>query len=1629
MSLQLARTAHGRSQIQIDEQIDAYLRLRNDEDSAVEAVPVGGEERSLQKYSIKLEDMVPMTSIRPPDGLRGLLRPSRTASQLARPASQSQLSLTQQSNNFSGSSDQKTMHGIYGLLARHIEVPPKVWAELPYKDLISCFIKEQEEATLELSPTTTGGDSNAGAALDGAASEPGPRCSIFGLPMLHPYSRLAVAWRCAMLLFDLSFTAFWVPLNVGFCFEAYGDLNRPCTRSDFAGGIIYVINWFVGFHMGVVATCGSKRRMVLDGMSVARLYALYGKFVMDTLAVVPFFVLISAITAADDGAVGSGRRLWGLLSLMRLIRLLRLFNTVKFLVVINLCASLMVLLATYYGDQGLDTWFGGMKWVDFESVSPSVLWVHSAYWVITVLTTTGQGQAPRRLGEQILSNFCSVYGMVFNGLVVGIVGEALMRASGDASALLLSKRDVARATSWAAMRHLNPKLTKELQVFFADPDLAHRDMNKEAGYILALPTSLRREVLQHIMKDLLQRVVPAVKSPSRCSNLDFSLEASESIHCPDGAGVSWFVPGEPRGPRRRLAAQTVHIFNTTSREPELQDLLASMFRPVDVPRGHDLCRQGTPADRLWVLEWGNVVAQRQNEVDEHPTTGMSCLLGETVLLKGVVEAAGVRPWTLQTTSACRLWELHLADIERLLWVEPSLVTKVLQYVKERLIDKLVGVPERDRSWCELVTVLNRILKQPAMLDCAADNLEALVQARPDDSSLPLLLSSWLEAVIANPLYTELSREPATRKRGLVTMALQPDGMVGAAAAVGPYGSAAQHPLGAPSLAILSRYGTMRGGAGAGSVAGSGGGGSVTARGLLSGDGSGVPGSPLAVVPAASPATLALQPSSGGGADDDCVADAAIRSSAGNGELPQGSLPGPGALGGGSSGEAEPGRRAVRGMPCIARRSRSGTRLPLSDGGGGNGDGIEGDGVTAAAAVRGMRTEAQSQPQLMTPGLGGSSSGGGGLAAGRPAPSLSRFAAAALTARRAPWVETAAAAAAVNLRSRRATRRASMSDNGVVAFGGRDATCDRDDEDDEDGGGGGSGGGAAGAEDYIEDCDASDVNDDTCEDTEAVVDGRSASVIAHTQMAYSVFSALPSGASGGLGPRSPSPQRSPGAAAVNGTAGSRVGSPRVCPFSDSDSPRVGAAADADGSSDGGGSFLNATGAARQPRLSSLARARSAHTLPLVPEEEGLMRSSSDGGGSGAGGVTGVPRQAAATADAFAGKAAGPAAWPAALDGGRTSAPVVSNTSIQRASTASGFRRGGSSGGMAAAAVSSAAAVLARHHGVSRSRSTSWLASGTTTTAVAAAPTLPRVREEGTATGSGDCYDADARSMFELPAADTAGSVSSAVEPGLLPPPPAAELQQRLSGGAISDAVANGALLPRPPVAAASQQAGAAAVRGEGSGGGVVSDRLPQLVPLPDRVYKLRVRTSGASGGSTSFGTADVASSITSSLAWPHSPSAAVSGAGAAAVGGRGNGPCHAAATLCTTCGKCTCAACRSRAMATAMAFDQGTVAAGRVPSLPYSTLRLWGLGPSTRVAGAADQAGATAAVGGPAAVRMPGAAISTWARGAGGAGGAGGGVGVGVGGAGIGVSRGPETWRRRRPSSLTDLSMSSVPLVP
>uniref|UniRef100_A0A7S0R9N2 Uncharacterized protein n=1 Tax=Chlamydomonas leiostraca TaxID=1034604 RepID=A0A7S0R9N2_9CHLO len=108
--------------------------------------------------------------------------------------------------------------GLSGLLGRFIEVPKEEFQKLKEHAL-------QEQMQLDLM----------GGAELGCC--PKREFSIFGLPMIYPVGGFTFAWMTLISLLDITYAAFWVPMNVAFCSTRYGDLSTGCTKADLAGGV------------------------------------------------------------------------------------------------------------------------------------------------------------------------------------------------------------------------------------------------------------------------------------------------------------------------------------------------------------------------------------------------------------------------------------------------------------------------------------------------------------------------------------------------------------------------------------------------------------------------------------------------------------------------------------------------------------------------------------------------------------------------------------------------------------------------------------------------------------------------------------------------------------------------------------------------------------------------------------------------------------------------------------------------------------------------------------------------------------------------------------------------------------------------------------------------------------------------------------------------------------------------------------------------------------------------------------------------------------------------------------------------------------------------------------------------
>ncbi|KAF5841585.1 hypothetical protein DUNSADRAFT_12283 [Dunaliella salina] len=232
--------------------------------------------------------------------------------------------------------------------------------------------------------------------------------SIIGLPMISPDSLFAMMWISFIALMDMTYTAYWVPINVAFCSTDYGDLSSNCTAADLAGGIVYALHLFLSFHFGTVMFHGYRKKLIMDGFLVARIYTRHGRFLLDLISVLPFFYLV-VIIAGNYVAI----RWVAIVSLFRLVRLARLFSIGNIILddiqrgdknspvarffggstpaylfiicffataIINMEGCLMVLVSNFIGKE--NSWMTSLDWIDIPNASSLYHWYYGIYTAI-----------------------------------------------------------------------------------------------------------------------------------------------------------------------------------------------------------------------------------------------------------------------------------------------------------------------------------------------------------------------------------------------------------------------------------------------------------------------------------------------------------------------------------------------------------------------------------------------------------------------------------------------------------------------------------------------------------------------------------------------------------------------------------------------------------------------------------------------------------------------------------------------------------------------------------------------------------------------------------------------------------------------------------------------------------------------------------------------------------------------------------------------------------------------------------------------------------------------------------------------------------------------------------------------
>ncbi|KAK9792471.1 hypothetical protein WJX73_000921 [Symbiochloris irregularis] len=464
--------------------------------------------------------------------------------------------------------------------------------------------------------------------------------SLFLLPLAHPSRPFARLERASMVLLDATYTAFIVP--IGFAFADITSWNSWywIPYIDTLAGAVILLDIFFNFHCGFYVVWNFKRRLILQGDLIGRFYLWHGTFVIDILSIIPWIaelVDLSALTNHEQHSLyvfffqalrlsrlvrlflfirglfattagGLGRKLTGRLS-AAVVYFISLVYTAA--VLINLLGCLWYWTAAREGLDKPNIWLRDVGGNDIVDANPVRRWVASIYFVTTSITTVGYGDVTAQNAvEELVAILIMLTGVLFFGFVISSLANVIQSGSRTARMAAAFRHKYEQVELWMHRRHLPPGLQRQITSWYSEIWVRQEEW-KEEELFMELPISVRAEVADWLVCDILRQS---------------------------------------------------QIFGTLS--ADALRFIAYHIHPRTIYPGHLLCRQGDEADSLWVLSDGEVTL-----IKDGYSVGMleaPAVLGESVMLTGIVPDADIRPFSIRALGAMTVWQLPLHHIERFL---------------------------------------------------------------------------------------------------------------------------------------------------------------------------------------------------------------------------------------------------------------------------------------------------------------------------------------------------------------------------------------------------------------------------------------------------------------------------------------------------------------------------------------------------------------------------------------------------------------------------------------------------------------------------------------------------------------------------------------------------------------------------------------------------------------------------------------------------------------------------------------------------------------------------------------------------------------------------------------------------
>ncbi|MEW5318539.1 MAG: hypothetical protein WDW38_009755 [Sanguina aurantia] len=452
------------------------------------------------------------------------------------------------------------------------------------------------------------------------------RLSLEGAMAEKKASVLACRWSVIMLVVDLTYTSFWVPLSAAFCSLESRAVNT-CVGVEIAVGIVFLVNLVLMLHVGIVLSHGYQRFTLMNGTRVARFWMMQGGGLIDVMSLSPF--VMEALEGFSHTALYAA------------------VSAYSSAVVFNFIACLFCMVAFWEGSA--HTWMDEYRGGFLRDAPATQQWLIAMYWAVTTMTGAGYGDVvPVTNWEYIITMLTMMVGVLLLGLLIGSVAEMITAATTNAKRMHAYQQKIQDVDCWMDRRALPLKMCRKIRAYYANVWLYARHAPVEAQIFTELPGDLRSRVAGHITGGVLMQ-------------LPLFTQIVEVVAAEEARG-----PGE----YDRLKDQ---ILGT----------VAKNLLPLEVLPGHALCHEGDEADSVWILGEGEMVAARHGIDVEY--IHAPCLLGESMMLAGEVDACRRHLLTFHAVSACQLWSMSKKDANMLTLQYPQLKHLLLKSLRDKLV--------------------------------------------------------------------------------------------------------------------------------------------------------------------------------------------------------------------------------------------------------------------------------------------------------------------------------------------------------------------------------------------------------------------------------------------------------------------------------------------------------------------------------------------------------------------------------------------------------------------------------------------------------------------------------------------------------------------------------------------------------------------------------------------------------------------------------------------------------------------------------------------------------------------------------------------------------------------------------